>query len=123
VLLLNVEFSFLSKADFEGFVAELPSSASVSVNKQIELWLRATKGLRNGRIMALGELGSSLVRCGLIDDISCSIKRPKENLEPLKEEIMVVRDEMKALRAENKELKDMLALVIQKVQGGASTSQ
>src|SRR6185295_13876075 len=100
---------FLSKADFEGFIAELPSSAPISVNKQIELWLRATKGLRNGRILALGELGASLVHSGLIDnlnDITCSSMRPQENLEPLKEEIMEVWDEMKALQAQNKELKD-----------------
>ena len=90
------------------------------------MWLRATKGLRNGRILQLGELGASLVRSGLIDDlndITYQSMRPQENFGALKEEIMEVRDEMKALRAENKELNDMLALVVQKVQGGASTSQ
>ena len=108
------------KADFEAFTADCPPAQPIPMNQQIMMWLKASKGLRNGRIFSFGEFGVRLVRSGLIDDLtdkSFSSRLTQESVDPMKEDVKEMRDEMKALKEQNEELKEMMKAILEKVQG------
>ncbi|KAL8161711.1 hypothetical protein V2J09_013200 [Rumex salicifolius] len=88
------------KAEFDQLVGENPSPEPISRTKDIEVWMQASNVPHNGRIFGLGEERVGLVRSGIINnpnDTPCSSSiNAQEYMEPFKEEIREVWDQMKS---------------------------